>query len=151
MKCCDLSPLHRLQGNLCTHTWGTSSHPSTLTLFNLTPLCHKVFFHLLYMLSHRSEVTLPYPGSSAVPVAEPVGADWIYLHVNNTNLCPLPLQATGLAQWQELLLDETTAWVQTVLDLCVIWRSHWRARKFTFFSTGSTKLVGSREREHQHL
>lgn len=34
---------------------------------------------------------------------------WIYLHVNNTNPCTFPLQATDVAQWQEPLLDETMA------------------------------------------
>lgn len=76
MKCCGLGPLDGLQGNLCTDTWSTSSPPSTLTsgsaglfltLFNLTPLCQEVFCSLLYMLSHRFEVALPYPESSAVP------------------------------------------------------------------------------------
>lgn len=63
--CCCLCSLHRLQGNLCTHTWSSSSPPSTLTLFNLTPLCQKVF-SIIYKCFSIGLRSLPYPGSSAL-------------------------------------------------------------------------------------
>lgn len=38
-------------------------------------------------------------GAQLCPVAESIGVGWIYLHVNNTNICTFPLQVTDLAQW----------------------------------------------------